>query len=63
MSIGAPTNVMPHPAAANETMPTAGTIGAEESVSVYTQVITLTPLKPIPRFTFVVGWDGTPLRW
>ena len=62
MSIGAPTHeTVNKPAAAQETIPTAGTIDADESVIVDTQVITQTPLKPFPRF-FVLVLGVTALR-
>ena len=62
MHIGAPTQMLLQPTAAQETLPTAGTIGADESVVVDTQVISQTPLKPFPRF-FLLGWGVTPFRW
>ena len=55
MNMGASTQMMVQPTVAQETRPTAGTMGADESVSLDTQIITQTPLKPFPLFWCLVG--------
>ena len=55
--------MMLQPIAAQETLPAAGTMGADESVVVHTPVITQTPLKPFPLLIFVIGRGVPPLRW
>ena len=50
MNMGAPIQMQLQPTTAQETLPTAGTIGANESFILDTQVITQSPLKPFPRF-------------
>ena len=55
MNTGAPTQMLLQPTAAQETLPAAGTMGADESVVVDTQVITQTPLNHFHVF-LVLGW-------
>ena len=59
--MGASTHEMLQPATAQETLPTAGTIGRNDTVIVDTPDITQRPLKPFPCFHvilcfFVLGW-------
>ena len=63
MNVGAPTQMMVQSTAAKETLPTAGTLCADERVVVHTQFMTQTPLSPISRFIKMLCWDIPPLRW